>query len=300
MLFRIANHFQAMKFLQIFKNLKILRLCALLLIFFPAFYIPPAAGGNRSGQLPLWEFGLGAAPITMPAYRGSQTQEFYMVPMPYVIYRGDFLKIDREGIRGLLYDSPRLRVDLSADGAIPAASEEGDVREGMPDLDPVGEFGPSVNYLLHEGASTRMRLRLPVRAVFASDFTFIDHVGWKAHPQLNIDMTGLFGRWNIGMVLGPIFADRSYHDYYYEVAPRYASAARPAYRPEGGYSGTSLLLSASRRFSGVWVGMFARYDNLSGAAFFDSPLVETRHSFMGGIGIAWMLDRSDKTVPAEP
>ncbi|MFP3980011.1 MAG: MipA/OmpV family protein [Desulfobacterales bacterium] len=288
-----------MTLLQIFENFRILRLCALLLIFSLAFCIPPAEAENRSKELPLWELGLGAAPITMPAYRGSETQEFYMVPMPYVIYRGDFLKIDREGIRGLLYDSTRLRVDLSADGAIPAASEEGAVREGMPDLDPVGEFGPSVNYLLHEGASTRMRLRLPVRAVFASDFTFIDHVGWKAHPQLNIDMTEIFGQWNIGTVIGPIFADRSYHDYYYEVAPRYATASRPAYRPKGGYSGTSLLVSASRRFSGVWVGMFARYDNLSGAAFIDSPLVETRHSFMGGIGIAWMLGKSDKTVSVE-
>lgn len=243
---------------------------------------------------------MGVAPLTMPSYRGSQTQEFYLVPMPYVVYRGDFLRVDREGIRGLLYETPRLRLDLSADGAIPAASEEGNVREGMPDLDPVGEFGPSINYLLHKGKNIRMRLRMPVRAVFTSDLTFLDHIGWKAHPQLNIDFTDIFGKWSVGAVIGPIFADQEYHAYYYEVKPQYATKERPAYRPEGGYSGSCVLLSASRKFSNLWIGMFARYDNLSGAVFSDSPLVETRHSFMGGIGIAWMIGQSAQTVPAGP
>lgn len=268
------------------------------IVFFTVFFARPCAA-EGDGELPLWEIGLGAAPLTMPAYRGSENQEFYITPMPYAVYRGDFLKIDREGIRGLLYQSPNLKVDLSADGAAPSSSEKGDVREGMPDLDPVAELGPSINYLLHEGARTRIRLRMPVRAVFATDLSYIDHEGWKVHPQLNIDIEEIFGKWNMGAVIGPIFADSKYHSYYYEVEPRYASASRPAYQAHGGYSGSCVLVSASRRFENMWVGMFARYDNLSGAVFEDSPLVETRHSFMGGIGIAWILGRSAETVPAE-
>jgi outer membrane protein len=259
---------------------------------------PVRADANQ--RLPLWELGLGVAPLSMPAYRGSETREFYLAPMPYVTFRGDFLKVDREGIRGLLYDSPRLRVDISADGAIPASSDEGDAREGMPDLDPMGEIGPSLNYLIHEGPRTRLRLRMPVRAVFASDFTFIDHEGWKAHPQVNLDIMDVGDGWNFGMILGPIFADRRYHAYYYEVKPEYATDTRPAWRAKGGYSGTSLLLSASRRFADTWVGMFLRYDNLDGAAFENSPLVETRHSFMAGLGVAWILGRSSRTVLTSP
>ena len=41
-----------------------------------------------------------------------------------------------------------------------------------------------------------------------------------------------------------------------------------------------------------WVGAFARYDNLSGAAFVDSPLVKDKESFMVGIGVAWILMES--------
>lgn len=262
--------------------------------------LPAKVQAEEEQHLPLWEIGLGAGAMTMPSYRGSEVQEVYPLPVPYVIYRGDFIKIDREGIRGLLYDSPRLSVDLSADGAMPSTSEEGGAREGMPDLDPVGEIGPSVNYLLHKGEQSLIQLRLPVRAALATDLTFIDHVGWKAHPQLNIEITDVLGGWDLGGVLGPVFADKDYHSYYYEVSRKYATESRAVYRPDGGYSGTSVQVSAGRRFENMWVGMFARYDNLSGAVFEDSPLVETKHSFMAGIVAAWMLGRSSKTVPVSP
>ncbi|MFW6082336.1 MAG: MipA/OmpV family protein [Desulfosalsimonas sp.] len=278
------------------------RLClagiTVLICFLLAWPAQVQAGDEQ--QLPLWEIGLGAGAITMPAYRGSGVQEVYPVPVPYVVYRGDFIKVDREGIRGLLYDSPRLSIDLSADGAMPSTSREGDSRESMPDLDPVGEIGPSINYLLHKGEQSSIRLRLPVRTAFASDLTFIDHVGIKTHPQLNIGVRNFFAGWDLGAVIGPVFADDNYHSYYYGVSRKYATESRPAYRAEGGYSGTSVQVSAGRMFENIWVGMFARYDNLSGAVFEDSPLVETRHSFMGGIAAAWMLGRSSKTVPSSP
>ncbi|MCF8109868.1 MAG: MipA/OmpV family protein [Desulfobacteraceae bacterium] len=266
------------------------------------FLLSGAAPGRTAekAEQPLWEFGLGAAVVTMPAYRGSQNQEFYPAPLPYIIYRGDFLKIDRQGIRGLIYDSPRTEVNLSADGAVPSTSDKGDVREGMPDLDAVGELGPSINYLLYEGKSISLHLRLPVRAAFATDFTSIEHAGWKVHPQVKMDASDVLGQWNVGLTLGPVFADKKYHAYYYEVKPAYATDARPAWRANGGYSGTSVQVSASRRFGRLWLGMFARYDNLAEAAFMESPLVETRHSFMGGIGAAWMLGESSETVAAAP
>jgi hypothetical protein len=44
------------------------------------------------------------------------------------------------------------------------------------------------------------------------------------------------------------------------------------------------------------MGGFIRYDNLSGAAFDDSPLLETRHSVMGGFAVAWIFKKSSRTV----
>ncbi|MFP4668180.1 MAG: MipA/OmpV family protein [Desulfosalsimonas sp.] len=273
-------------------------LLSAMILFLLAGADPVRAGSET--QQPLWEIGLGAAVVSMPAYRGSQNQESHLIPIPYIIYRGDFLKIDREGIRGLIYDSPRLEVDLSADGVLASTSDKDDLREGMPELDAVGELGPSINYLLHEGKNIRLHLRLPVRAAFASDLTSIEHAGWKAHPQLSLDALDVMGQWDLGLTLGPVFADEKYHAYYYEVKPSYATETRPAWRARGGYSGTSIQVTASRISGKLWFGMFARYDNLTDAAFMESPLVETRHSFMGGIGAAWMIGESSETLPAGP
>ena len=44
------------------------------------------------------------------------------------------------------------------------------------------------------------------------------------------------------------------------------------------------------------IGAFARYDNLDGAVFEDSPLVETREYFVFGMVFAWVLGASDETV----
>lgn len=278
---------------KIFKLLKIF----ILSVSIPLFVASESAMGGEK-ELPLWEVGLGIAPITMPSYRGARSRELYPVPLPYIDYRGDYLRIDREGVRGLLYDSDRIRLDLSGDGAIPAATDEDGPREGMPDLDPILEFGPSLNITLMENPGTRLRLRLPVRVAMAVDFFSIYHAGWKAHPHISFDAREALRGWNVGTAIGPLFADKKYHAFYYDVAGRYANESRKRYRSGGGYSGTSLMLTTSRRFRHVWAGMFLRYDNLAGATFIDSPLVETRHSVMAGFGIAYIFRKSAKTVPA--
>ena len=60
-------------------------------------------------------------------------------------------------------------------------------------------------------------------------------------------------------------------------------------QPPSALSFSRLTLTANRRFRTFWVGAFARYDNLSGAVFEDSPLVKRKDSFMAGVGIAWIL-----------
>ena len=50
-------------------------------------------------QLPLWEAGLGVAGISFPDYRGADERQYYLLPMPYLVYRGEFLKADRQRVR---------------------------------------------------------------------------------------------------------------------------------------------------------------------------------------------------------
>ncbi|MDN3517114.1 MipA/OmpV family protein [Aquisalimonas lutea] len=253
----------------------------------------PGAGETK----PLWEIGFGVAPTTFPDYIGSSRQQTYLLPLPYVVYRGDVFRADREGLRGLLVDRPRLSVDVSLDGAVPVSSDDDSARAGMDDLAPVFEAGPSVNWLLYQDGPVRWRIRMPVRAGIAVDSDGIRHVGWRVQPMLSLDLRDVLGGWDIGISAGPRFSSRAYQAYYYDVPAADATDERPAYRAPGGYGGAVLTLSASRRFDSLWAGAFVRYQNLAGARFRDSPLVETRHAVMAGAGIAWILGRSERQVP---
>ena len=252
------------------------------------------ANARAAGDAPLWEAGLGVAGISFPDYRGSDQQRGYLVPLPYLIYRGDRLRLDRHGLRGLLFSSERLALDLSMDGAVPVNSKNNDARQGMPDLDPAIEFGPSLDYTLQDSPERLVRLRLAVRTLLATNLRRLHQEGWIANPNLNISSGG---RWNTGLSVGPLFATRAYHAYYYDVAPAYATADRPAYTARGGYSGFRLALSLSRRYRRFWLGGFLRYDDLHGAVFADSPLVKRKSALMAGFGIAWVLNQSQRRVP---
>lgn len=239
---------------------------------------------------------MGVAPINFPDYRGSEQQSTYLLPMPYLVYRGDIVQVDREGLRGLLLEQSRFEVHISAGGSVPVNSDADGARAGMPDLDPILELGVSINMEALTNADLRVRFRVPIRAAIASDFRSINHVGWRAEPMLNIETIEQPQRWSLSLSTGPVIADRRYHDYFYSVDPRFATNTRPAYRAPGGYSGWMATATASRRFDRHWVGMFVRYDYLGGANFESSPLVETRHSLMVGIGIARILRQSKVTT----
>lgn len=262
-----------------------------------------AAGSAGAEQLPLWEAGVGATVISFPHYRGSDERRAWVLPFPYVVYRGEFLQADEKRVRGLFLKTERTELDVSINGTPPVDSGENDARRGMPDLDATLEIGPSLNFLLarSDDRKTRLELRLPVRAAFATDFTYVDLAGWVFQPNLSVDVKDAFGHagWNLGLLAGPMFADRRYHQYFYGVDPAFATATRPAYNASGGYAGAQLLTSVSKRFRQYWVGAFARWDTLNNAVFADSPLVRSNHSFAAGVAVAWILGESRERVEVD-
>ena len=59
------------------------------------FLAPPTGAQSGSERLPLWELGIGAAAYHQPNYPGSDVRSTTGFPFPYVIYRGDWFRIDR-------------------------------------------------------------------------------------------------------------------------------------------------------------------------------------------------------------
>ncbi len=261
--------------------------------------VAPCAPGARAAEKPLWEVGFGVGAIAFNDYRGADTSHVYPLPVPYIIYRGKFLKSDYDGVRGQFLSNRFVDVKLSLNATTPVNSRDSDARAGMPDLQPTFELGPEVDLHLWRSAGNRVRfdLQVPVRRAITLT-TRPDGIGWFAAPALDLDFFAVGGHrgWNAGVQAGPLFADRAYDRYYYEIAPDYATAGRPAYRARGGYGGTEVLFSTSRKFPRFWVFAFARYDTLSGASFVDSPLVRSRGYWLGGVGFAWMIGHSDRYV----
>jgi outer membrane scaffolding protein for murein synthesis (MipA/OmpV family) len=252
-----------------------------------------SSGFARSQEKPLWELGIGAAVGSFPAYRGSSLQHSYLLPFPFLVYRGERVSLDREGLRGRLFESPHWRLELSADAMVPVESDEG-LRQGLPELAPMLELGPSLEYLIHEHKRTEFRLRLPLRAAIAVDFPSLATQGLVLHPNLAVSTHN--DSWELGGSVGLMFASKGYHEYYYSVPAADVMPQRASYEAEGGYSGMRFTLGASRYFGRLWLGMFLRYDDLNGAVFMDSPLVEKNRAVMGGMALSWVFRRSATMV----
>lgn len=272
---------------------KYLRLCAALAALLPVAAI--AAGKEK----PLWEIGAGVAALSFPAYRGSENRYNFVMPTPYFVYHGEFLKSDRHGVRGNLFDSDWAELNLSFSASPPTSSSKAPVRDGMPDLKPTLEFGPQMDLTLWRSDSRArfIKLRMPLRTAFTVERS-PHSVGWIFAPDLNMDIGDLPGMpgWNLGLLAGPVWATKRQHDFFYTVAPEYATAARPAYEARGGYSGAKALVALSKRFDKTWVGFFVRYDSLAGATFEDSPLVTKKNFVAAGFGVSWVLGESTQRV----
>ncbi len=255
------------------------------------------AATAQAKEEPLLEFGLGAGAIAFQDYRGSDTTHAYPLPVPYLVYRGDFLKADRDGVRGTLFNQDWVELNLSGNATTPVKNDR--ERSGMPDLQSTVELGPSLNLhlLRSEDSHVKFDLRMPLRAAITVESP-PKYIGFTFTPQFALDVVDPLGArgWNAGVLAGPLFADRRYHDYFYSVAPRYALVSRPQYQATGGYAGTAAITALSKRFAKYWVGAYVRYDTLSGAAFADSPLVRRSSYWSAGVGFAWMIHTSTKMV----
>ena len=110
-----------------------------------------AATSAAAQDLPLWEVGIGVAALHLPQYRGAAQAYTGALPLPFVVYRGDVLRADRDGARALLFDSERLDIDLSLFATPPTRSSEDDARTGMPDLAATLEIGPNLQFTFDRG-----------------------------------------------------------------------------------------------------------------------------------------------------
>lgn len=256
-----------------------------------------------STNLPLWEAGLFLGAARLPHYRGSDQSRGYVLPFPYLIYRGRFLQSDREGVRGLVLRTDRWETTVSLSGN-PPVGDENRAREGMPELGPTVEAGPALKWFpFGRMEDRRFYLVVSGRAAMASepeDWWRLDPLGWRASVAAVFSIEDPLGleKWRTGFTLGADWADDRFNDYYYRVDPAYAAPGRGAFDSGSGYGGLAatafLLREIHPRLS---AGVYVRWDHLGGAEFRGSPLVRREDTFMTGAAVIWTIAESARRAP---
>ncbi len=267
-------------------------------VFFLGLAVLGSGQIGTAEELPLWELGLGIGALHQPYYVGTKQTRSFAFPVPVPVYRGNVLKSDDEGVRAELLNNERFKLDLSLDFNLAVDSDDVDLRAGMPDVDSRLQVGPSLEVKLAEGDHDQWLLNLPVRASIGVGSNGLDESGFTFAPNITYFRDFDWGKkkWRAGMAFGPQFGTSDYQNLYYGVAPEFATESRPAYEADSGYSGSRLLLSLrSNDKDRLWV-WFIRYENISGASFEDSPLVETSDGVSVGLIFSKYLFKSKKTV----
>ena len=247
--------------------------------------------------LPVWEAGVGVAALRLPDYRGADRASSYLLPFPYLVYRGERLKVDREGFRARLLDWERVEFDLSSDGNFSLNARDNPDRAGMATLYPLIEIGPELVFKAFSSPAFSTDLRLAGRTAFAVGGGGVRARGWVLNPYLLISTPDLAGSgWEASVTLGALYGSRRYHDYLVGVPEADARPERPAFAARAGFGGSFLTFGTSRRIGPTWVGAYLRIDSLQGSAIASSPLVRRDHTWSAGVALSWSLWRSAEVV----
>lgn len=260
-----------------------------------ALALPGFALAQTGEPQPLWEVGVGALGASQQAYPGAAHRVDRGLVFPYLLYRGRFLRADRDGVGLRAIMTPDFELDVGFAGSFGSNSNDIEVRRGMPNLGTLVEFGPRLKWNLGEGpAGGRLRAEFPLRGVF----DLSDHLrskGLAFEPRLIFE--NRTGAWRYDTSVGAVLGNRRLADHFYGVAPVYATATRPAYEAEGGLIAWRLGGTLTRELSPNWrVFGAVRLDSVAGAANRSSPLVQKTTGASYGLGFTYTFAKSDTLV----
>ncbi len=263
------------------------RLLALLTLFSHA-----ALHAQSSPPQPLWEIGAVAFGVSQQAYPGADQQVQRALALPYVIYRGRYLRADSEtaGLRAV--KTPLYEIDVGVAGSFGSSSNRIEARRGMPSLGTLVEFGPRLKVNLGgTPASGRWRAEIPLRGVFdLSDGAA--HRGLSFEPEIGFDRRTRAGL-RYSVAISALISDRRLAQTFYSVSPAQATATRGAYDAKSGlvaWRASGFVSTDLTR--DLTVFGFLRADSVAGAANRDSPLVRRTTGASAGVGLSYTWLRS--------
>jgi outer membrane protein len=261
--------------------------------------------GTESEGEALWEWRLAAFGRYGPSYPGSEETQVNVIPLPFPVYRGKFLRIgdDQENpIRGRIFRTDRIKLDFAFDLNFPVDSENIDARTGMPDLDLLLEVGPEIEFEFVRPApfDAKWYLGLQVRPTFSFDGLNPDFRGVVVAPELTWRKQLAEDKDSLKIRLTPTFGSQRYMEFFYTVDPIYATPQRPAYEADGGYLGTDLAFSWRNKINEKLETLVGtRVSFHQGATNRDSPLFTKETNVAVYAAFTWKFWEGKRRVPKE-
>lgn len=271
--------------------------------FICLFTIVINAYANQGGALsvdtsagkPVWEVGVFSAAFRGPIYPAATDYQNKFLPLPFVIYRGEKIRIgDESVIKAIAVEKERFKLDVSLGAAFNADSEDSKIRDGMPDLDFMFEIGPQASFLLHDNKVSDTWLNLQLRSVFSTDFNEVHHRGYVFQPEVSYKSENLlFDNSRFYLGVSPTFASAKTHQYFYDIDHQYVNSEREYFQSSGGYLGTKV--SIANRFQlnkNLMMFVGAQLGLWHGAKNDDSDLYQEKFTYAIALGVKWTIFQS--------
>jgi len=253
-----------------------------------------------NGVRPLWEAGIGGFAGSVPDYPAAGQNTFRALALPYLIYRGDFLRVggeeNRGAISGRFVKNDRFELDVSLSAAFPVDSSSNSARRDMPDLDSLFGIGPQFIFkLVNEPGHRRLNFNLQARSIYSTDFSSINHRGYVLNPEFKYTQEHVTDLdLKVFTSAGPIFATEKLMDYFYEVDDQYVTPSRQAYDADAGYLGSNITLGVSKRFNNRFrLILGTRLGLHHGATNDDSPLFREKLNLGVFTAFTWSFKQSE-------
>lgn len=234
------------------------------------------------------EFGLGPIVIRSQDYRGSDQYHNHILPIPYFSYTTKTTEAESSFLRQLLFAFSIFEVKLGISAGLSVDSSKNDARSGMPNLDYTFELGPLFVMNFYKGKNLHFNLNTSARRTFYTNLE--NRLGvygtyGVSYLLLSYEYESFYWETTAALTWG----SKGFHDYYYQVEKRFATADRPEYESRAGYSGWHWTSLVKFKLWQLRFLSFVRMDDLKNVAFHESPLFKRERYWMFGSGIFFIF-----------
>ncbi len=248
---------------------------------------------------PLLEYGMFLGHGGLADYPASDEYRYRTLPFPYLNYHGDFLSSESEnGTRLRFVKDENFDLDLSFGGSFPTETNNNTARAGMPSLDWTLEIGPRLLYYIYRNPEAgNIRLGLPFRASFATDFQRSRQVGYLFSPTFQVDKYKFLNEnLNFYLIITGNYFSEGEADFFYEVEPQYTTPDRASYDAKAGWLSLDTSVSFKYEKDKKIFLLGAQYSDFSGSANRGSPLHRTDSSLSYFVGVGLLFYESEEKV----